>query len=192
MKQGNLLPGLVAVAALLLTLGPAGAEASADRAILSHEWRGITLIGGLKRCRLLGSAPRSWNALRDVDLTDHITSTYTPYKEPEWELRSAATLGGTVTAAGGTYTVAGGPFAEHRTGTRVPWYFDGSGPATISGPGGSAAGEATFKDLTQFPPALLELRFTTLTACHLESRASPVGHSPRSPHPPGRLSRNEP
>jgi hypothetical protein len=38
---------------------------------------------------------------------------------------------------------------------------------TISGPGGTAVGRATFQDLLDFPPPEFDLLFTSVTSCQL-------------------------
>ena len=167
MKQWTPLVGLVAVVALLLTIGPAGASASAEHAAFSHTWQGITFVGGLERCPLLGTSSQSWNVFRDVDLTDHITSTYTPYRQPLYQIDSIGSVHGAIHAPDGTYTVAGAGLLEHRTGDLAPRYFSGSGDATVFGPAGSVSGKVIFKDLLDFPPQEFDLIFTSVTSCHL-------------------------
>lgn len=167
MKQSAPLVGLAAVVALVLAIGPAGASASAEHAAFSHTWQGITFVGGLKRCPLFRTTSQSWNVFRDVDLTDHISSTYTPDREPLYQINSIGSIHGAIHAPDGTYTVAASGLRENRVGDLAPRYFSGSGDATISGSGGSVSGKAIFKDLLDFPPQEFDLIFTNVTSCHL-------------------------
>jgi len=48
-----------------------------------------------------------------------------------------------------------------------PLYFSGAGDVTITGPGGTVHGQATFQDLSAFPPPEFDLLFTSITSCHL-------------------------
>lgn len=179
MKQWTPLVGLVTVAALLFTVGLAGASTSAEHDIFSHTWKSITFLGGLERCPLVGTPSQSGNVLRDVDLTDQITSTYTPYRQPLYQINSIGSVHGAIHAPDGTYTVAGAGLLEHRIGDLAPRYFSGSGYATVFGPAGSVSGKVIFKDLLDFPPQEFDLIFTKVTSCHLNRRSSaaPEWHS---------------
>jgi hypothetical protein len=101
-------------------------------------------------------------------LTDHISSSYTPYRGLLYQIDSVGTVHGVINAPDGTYTVTGRGFTEHRIGDLAPLYFSGTGHATISGRGGTVAGEAKFQDLLDFPPQEFDLVFTSVTSCHLK------------------------
>lgn len=162
---------LVLVVPLMLVsafIGGANANPSrAEHADYSRGWTGATFVGGLGSCPLFGPDPGFAYELRDVDLSDHITSTYTPRRGPLYRIDSVASLHGLIHAPGGTYRVAGAQFEERRTGALAPRYFSGTGEATLSGPGGTVVGEATFKDLLDFPPQEFDLLFTSVTSCQL-------------------------
>jgi hypothetical protein len=169
---------------LLLTLVLAsavvgGAAASApgtQHAVFSNNWQGITFVGGLDTCPVFGDGieqliapPYSYYVFRDVDLTDQINEAITPVTpEPLAHFKAVATLHGVINTLDGAYTVTGGAFKEDRVGSNAPWYFTGTGRATISGPGGTVVGKARFTDLTSFPPQEFDLLFTSITACHLK------------------------
>ena len=116
-------------------VGRAIASAPGTGYVFSHNWQGITYLSGLETCPLFGATPYPWYVLRNVDLTDQISSTYTPSTDPLWQIDSVGTVHGVINAPDGRYTVAGGAFKEHRIGDLAPWYFSGTGLATISGPG---------------------------------------------------------
>ena len=160
---------------LLATFGLAGlfvngAFASApgtEHSVYSHNWQGITFVGGLDACPIFGAGADPFYVLRDVDLTDHIDSTYTPYDEPLYQIDSVASLHGAIHAPDGTYHVSGGGIKEHRIDALAPLYFSGTGRMTISGPAGTVVGRGTFQDLLEFPPQEFDLLFSSITSCHL-------------------------
>lgn len=169
MRRGLLLL-LVALVSAAGFVGVATARApEAQHAVYSDNWQGITYVAGLGTCPLLGTAPSPYYVFGDVDLTDHINSTYTPIaNQPLYQIDSVGTVHGLINASDGTYKVAGGGFRENRTGDLALLYFSGTGHVTISGPGGTVVGEATFQDLLGFPPAEFDLLFTSITSCHLK------------------------
>jgi hypothetical protein len=146
--------------------GAAANPTDAQHAAYTDSWRGITFVSGLGTCPLFGVGSNGTYVLRDVDLTDHISSTYTPYRESLYQIDSVGLVSGLIHARSGTYTV-GGLFTEHRIDQLAPRYFSGKGDATVSGPGGTVTGKATFQDLLDFPPQELDLRFTHITGCRL-------------------------
>lgn len=145
----------------------AGSARTTQHAVYSHTWGGVTFVTGLSGCPLFGSDPDPFYAFDDVALTDHINSKYTPIADPLFQIDSVGTVSGVIDTPSGTFTVSGGAFKEHRVDVLDPLYFSGSGPATISGPGGTVIGQAVFQDLTGFPPPEFDLFFTTITSCHL-------------------------
>jgi hypothetical protein len=165
--MGRLLPLLLTLAAAGAFVGGATASApGTEHYLVSDNWQNITFVGGLDTCPLFGATSYQSYVLRDVDLTDHINSTWTPDVEPVYQIDSVGTLQGVINAPDGAYTVAGA-FKEDRLGT-FPWYFSGTGNATISGPGGTVVGQALFQDLTSYPPPEFDLVFTSITACHMK------------------------
>jgi hypothetical protein len=168
---------LVLLAAMLvLASGLAGAatasEPGTQHLVVSHAWRGITFVGGLDSCPVFGPNPGSPSyVFDDVELRDHVNSRFSPTPlDPSgllWQIDSVGELHGVIHTTNGTYTVAGGGFREDRVGQLAPWYFAGTGHATITGPGGTVVGEATFLDLIEFPPSELDLVFSSITACRL-------------------------
>lgn len=156
---------------LALTGACAGSATASPRAtqhaVYSDTWQGITLVVGLDSCPVLGPNPSPWYMFGAVDLTDHIDSTYTPATEPLYQIDSVGSVHGVIDAPDGTYRVAGGGLKEHRTDALTPLFFSGTGHVTISGPGGTVVGTATFQDLTRFPPPEFDLDFTSVTSCHL-------------------------
>ena len=142
------------------TASPPGSQ----HAVFSNTWQGMSFVTLPDTCPLFGSS-----VFRDVDLTDQINETLTALPGvPLAHYQAVAALHGVINAPDGTYTVAGGAFREDRIGGIAPWYFRGSGRATISGPGGTVVGEAVFQDLTEFPPQEFDLFFTSITTCHLK------------------------
>jgi hypothetical protein len=133
----------------------------------SDNWQGITFVTGLDSCPIFGGNPVPFYAFQSVDLTDHIDSTWTPIDGgPLYTIKSVGSAHGVIDASDGTYHVAGGGFKENRTGT-FPLFFSGTGHATITGPGGTVTGTATFQDLLDFPPPEFDLFFTGINSCHL-------------------------
>ena len=161
------------VLVLVVTLVVGGALAGAAAAspgghfVVSNNWRGITFVSGLDSCPLFGAKSSPWSVFGNVDLTDQINVKYSPYIEPLEQLDSAGAVHGVINAPDGAYTVAGGGLKEDRLGNLAPWYFSGTGHVTITGPGGTVVGQATFQDLTEFPPLEFDLLFTSITTCHL-------------------------
>lgn len=159
---------------VILVLGAAlvgeatGSTGSTQHAVYSHNWRGITFVTGLDSCPLFGSTPYPFYVFDNADLTDHINSKYTVVADPVFQIDSVGTLNGVISTPRGTFTVTGGGFKEHRLDQLDPLYFSGSGTATISGPGGTVTGQATFQDLTDFPPPEFDLFFTNITSCRLK------------------------
>jgi hypothetical protein len=145
----------------------AGSAKGTQHAVYSHTWRGVTFVTGLSGCPLFGLNPNPFYAFDDVALTDHINSKYAPIADPLFQIDSVGTLNGVINTPSGPFTVSGGAFKEHRVDVLDPLYFSGSGPATISGPGGTVSGQAVFQDLAGFPPPEFDLFFTTITSCHL-------------------------
>lgn len=159
-----------------MTLVPAGGfvEGATARTpgtqhpVYSDNWQGVTFVAGLDACPLLGATPDPNYVFNDVDLTDHVNSTYTPTaNEPLYQIDSVGTVHGVINAPDGTYRVDGGGFKEDRVGDLAPLYFSGAGHVTISGPGGTVVGRAVFQDLLGFPPPEFDLSFTSITSCHL-------------------------
>ena len=149
-----------------------GAIASApgtQHAVYSHDWQGITFVSGLGSCPLFGADADPYYVFEDVNLTDHINSTYTPIPPDDflYHIDSIGSVHGIIRAPDGTYTVAGGGIKEHRIDALAPLYFSGTGHVTISGPGGTAVGLATFQDLLEFPPQEFDFLFTSVASCHL-------------------------
>lgn len=133
----------------------------------SDRWQGITFVGGLDSCPIFGANPPSFDVFQNVDLTDDVNSRWTPLDSgPLYRIRSVGSVHGVIDATDGTYHVAGGGFKEDRTGT-FPLYFSGTGHATITGPGGTVTGTATFQDLLSFPPPEFDLLFDSVKSCHL-------------------------
>ena len=165
----RLLVFVVTTGALAIASAGTG-TASASRtqhSVISHTWQGTTFVVGLGACPLFGATSNPWYVFGSVNLTDQINDSYTPYIEPLEQFDSVGAVHGVINAPDGTYTVAGGGFKEDRIGDVAPWYFSGSGQATITGPGGTVVGQATFKDLTEFPPLEFDLVFTSITTCRL-------------------------
>jgi hypothetical protein len=161
---------LLAVSLTLASWLAGTAVASApgvQHSLVTHTWQGTTFVGGLDSCPILGATSSSLYALRDVELTDHINSTFTAVEEPLFQIDSVGSVHGVINTSEGTYTVAGGGLKEHRLGELAPWYFSGTGHVVISGPGGTVVGDATFQDLSEFPPTEFDVLFTSITACHL-------------------------
>lgn len=164
---------IAAVAGLVLASafvgGAAASPPGTQHAVYSNNWQGITFVSGLDSCPLFGATPYPYYVFRDVDLTDHINSTYTPIPPEDflYQFDSVGSVDGVINAPDGTYHVAGGGFKEHRIDAIAPLYFSGTGHAVISGPGGTVVGQATFQDLLGFPPQEFDLLFTSITACHL-------------------------
>jgi hypothetical protein len=162
---------------LLATFGLAsvfvgGAIASAPGAlhsVYSDNWQGITFVSGLDSCPLFGAGADPFYVFEDVNLTDHIDSTYTPIPPDDflYQIDSVGSVHGVINAPDGRYTVAGGGIKEHRVDTLAPLFFSGTGQMTISGPGGTVVGKATFQDLLGFPPQEFDLLFSSVTSCHL-------------------------
>jgi len=173
MRRLLIVLAVAAVAALVLASAfVGGATASApgtEHAVYSHNWQGITFVSGLDTCPLFGANPDPYYVFHDVDLTDHINSTYTLIPPgPLNQIDSVGSVDGVINAPDGAYTVAGGGFKEHRIDQLAPLFFSGTGHATISGPGGTVVGQAVFQDLLDFPPLEFDLLFTSITACHLK------------------------
>ena len=148
-----------------------GSTASArgtEHADYSDTWRNTTFVTGLESCPLLGATQTGSYVFGEVDLTDHINSTYTPLaQQPLYQIDSVGSVHGVIDAPDGTYEVAGGGFKEHRVDQLTPLYFSGAGHVTVTGPGGTVHGLATFQDLSSFPPPEFDLLFTSVTSCHL-------------------------
>lgn len=167
---------MTAAAVLAAVAGSATASPPGTQHLLiTHHWGpayippfGDTYIGGLRSCNLFGSVD-PWALFHDVDLTDHINSTISDASNGNGLMLfdSVATLHGVINTPDGSYTVAG-QFNEYRVDWLAPWYFDGSGRATISGPHGVVSGEAEFLDLTEWPPLEFAVHFTDLTVCNLK------------------------
>ena len=168
MVRHILLPLLVVLALTGVCAGGAAASApGTQHAVYSHDWQGITFVTGLESCPLFGPGASPFYVLSDVDLTDHINSTYSPIEDgPLYQIDSVGSVHGVI-YADGTYRVAGGGLREDRTGDLAPLYFSGTGHVTISGPGGTVVGTATFQDLLDFPPQEFDLFFTSITSCRL-------------------------
>jgi hypothetical protein len=162
---------------LLVTFGLAGffaggATASVSgtlHSVYSDNWQGITFVSGLGACPLFGAGADPYYVFEDVNLTDHINSTYTPIPPDDflYQIDSVGSVHGVINAPDGTYTVAGGGIKENRVDSLAPLYFSGTGQVTISGPDGTVVGKATFQDLLGFPPQEFDLLFTNITSCHL-------------------------
>lgn len=159
---------------LLTSLALAGTCAGASTASplqhvdYSDTWHSTTIVTGLQSCPLFGTTQNPFYEFGEVDLTDHINSTYTPLaQQPLYQIDSVGSVRGVIDAPDGTYHVAGGGFKEHRIDQLTPLYFSGTGHVTISGPGGTVDGRATFQDLSAFPPPEFDLLFTDVTGCHL-------------------------
>jgi len=147
--------------------GATASTAGTQHAVYSDQWQSTTFVTGLESCPLFGPTPNPWYVFGDVDLTDHIDSTYTPLTEPLFQIDSVGSVHGVIDAPDGTYRVSGAGLKEDRTGDLAPLYFSGTGHVTISGPGGTVLGTATFQDLAGFPPPEFDLLFTSITGCHL-------------------------
>ena len=147
-----------------------GASSGAQHSTYSDTWQGITFVTGLDTCPLFGANPDPYYVFFDVDLTDHINSTYTPIPPDDYlyQIDSVGSVHGVINAPGGVYRVSGGGIEERRVAPLDPLYFSGEGNVTISGPGGVVAGQATFQDLLGFPPPEFDFLFTRITACHLK------------------------
>jgi len=161
---------LLLFAAAAAVVGAASGSATAVRAgtthdVVSHNWRGITFVGGLGGCALFGPASDP-EAFRDVDLTDHLNVTFSDFQGgPLLVYNSVATLNGVIDTPAGSYRVAG-HFVEQNNVRDDPDIFIGTGGhATISGPGGVVTGAATFRDLGG--PPEFDVLFSSITTCHL-------------------------
>lgn len=157
---------------LLASASAAAAQASpsgAQHSTYSDTWQGITFVSGLDTCPIFGANPDPYSVFFNVDLTDHIDSTYTPVPPDDYlyQIDSVGSVHGVIDAPGGIYHVSGGGIKEDRVAPLDPLYFSGEGHVTISGPTGVVSGRATFQDLLGFPPAEFDFFFTRIAACHL-------------------------
>jgi hypothetical protein len=164
---------LLLVTATLASAFATHAKASPPRAehsVYSDTWQGITFVTGLGSCPVFGASSDPYYVFSDVDLTDHINSTYTPIPPDDflYQFDSVGSINGVVNGPDGAYHVAGGGIKEYRVAPLDPLYFSGQGDITISGPNGSVAGQATFQDLLDFPPPEFDLFFSRITSCHLK------------------------
>jgi hypothetical protein len=173
----NLIGGIAAAlaTAVVLSVGSAGASASTTQHhTFSDDWQGFTAVAGdqIGTCPLFGTPlPTGIPAydFTDVNLTDHIKSTWIPYSSDGflWRIKSIGRVEGSIFAPDGIYTVTSGPLREDRIGDLGIWYFQGSGRVTITGPAGTLSGTAQFTDITtDFPPDM-EFVFTSITSCEL-------------------------
>jgi hypothetical protein len=146
------------------------APSGAQHTVYSDNWQGTTFVTGLDACPLLGSNPDPYYVFFDVDLTDHINSTYTPIPPDDflYQFDSVGSVHGVINAPNGVYHVSGGGIKEHRVDPLDPLYFSGQGEVTISGSRGTVTGQATFQDLLGFPPPEFDFFFTRITACSLK------------------------
>ena len=138
------------------------------------NWTGITFVGGLASCPIFptdaevdlqGSA---FYVFRSVNLIDNINDDWVARGDSLYTITGVASVHGVINASNGTYTVSGGGFHENRV-DGFPYYFSGSGHATIRGPGGTVTGTAVFQDLLQFPPQEFDVDFASVRTCHLTS-----------------------
>ena len=138
----------------------------------SDNWQGITFVGGLGDCPIFSDTPvvlqgSPFYVFHSVNLTDEINDTWTDLGTGLYDINSVGSVHGVIYASDGTYRVSGGGFHEHRLDS-YPFYFSGTGHATISGPGGTVTGRAIFQDLLQFPPQEFDLDYTSVTSCRLK------------------------
>lgn len=176
MKKSTLIAGVTAALAMaaVLTVGLAGASASTTQHhTFSNNWQSDTFVAGdqIDTCPLFGPLPTGSPSydFTDVNLTDHIKSTWIPYSSDGflWRIKSIGRVAGSIHASDGTYTVTTGPLKEDRIGDLGIWYFQGDGRVTITGPAGTLSGRAQFTDITtDFPPDM-EFEFTSITRCDL-------------------------
>lgn len=177
MRRSRMIGGLAAalVAVVMLAVASGGASASTTQHhTFSNNWQYDTFVAGsgFVTCPLFGT-PLPTNIpsyqFSDVNLTDHIKSRWIPYSSDGflWRIKSVATVAGAIYAPDGTYTVTSGHLKEDRIGDLGIWYFQGSGPVTITGPAGTVSGRATFTDISQDFPPDFEFVFTSITSCQL-------------------------
>lgn len=170
-----LLPTLV-VALIVVVGASAGTAHHQGHETFSDNWQGITFVGGLSSCPIFPADSEFilngsdfFNVFfSGTNLTDHINDRVVPDAANDglFIFSGVASVHGTITASNGVYTVSGGGFHENRL-DGFPYYFAGSGHATITGPGGTVTGTATFQDLLDFPPQEFDLDFTSISSCHL-------------------------
>jgi hypothetical protein len=164
------------VAAAVLAVASAGASASSTRhQTWSNNWQFDTFVAYdtslVNICPLFPGSPIPASsptyAFSAANLTDYVKVTLIPASSPPLlRIKGSATVGGVIDASNGTYTVTGGPFKEDRINTDF-WIFLGSGPVTISGPGGTVSGEATFLDTSTDFPSAMSFEFTSINSCKL-------------------------
>lgn len=176
MRRTRLIAGLAALTALVvLAVGSMGASASTTQHhTFSNNFQSDTFVvgAGFLTCPLFGTPlPTDVPSYQftDVNLTDQIKSRWIPYSSDGllWRIKSVGTVAGVINAPDGTYTVSSGHLKEDRIGDLSIWYFQGTGPVTITGPAGTVSGIATFTDISQDFPPDFEFEFTKITSCQL-------------------------
>jgi hypothetical protein len=121
-------------------------------------------------CPLFPGSPQASYDFSSADLTDHVKSIWIPLGSDPLNYRfiSRGTVAGVINAENRSYTVTSGRLIENRIGQPSDsWYFQGSGPVTITGQGGTLVGEATFTDTSQTDSETEEFLFTRITSCTL-------------------------
>jgi len=178
MKRLSLIAGVAALlsAVVVLVAGSAGASAATVlHFTYSHNWQGDTFVAfDTSRTTICPVFPGEPDptfypsySFSDVNLTDQVTSTYIAYRPPLWRMESIGTVSGVIYAADGSYTVTSGTLKENRVGDIAFSFFKGSGLVTISGPGGTLTGRATFTDLSQEDSQSEGFLFTNVISCQL-------------------------
>jgi hypothetical protein len=177
---------LASVAAVVLAVGSVRASASAaQHQRYSDVWLQHTEVYFENSAPFQTSCPlfpddpiftwpsESGYMFDSVNLTADIKRTDLPYSSDGslWRLKAVGRVDGVINAADGTYTVTSGALKEDRIDSLLDGWllFQGSGRVTITGPGGTVTGKATFTDTTRDYP-IFEIEtfsFTSITRCHL-------------------------
>ena len=173
----SLISGVAAALAVLvmLAVGSAGANASSLRhQTWSNTWPYDTAVAfdtsAVDVCPMFPGplTPTYYPSYQfsDVNLTDYVKITFHPAGGGNFRVKGVATVEGVINAANGSYTVTSGTLKEDRT-TDLFTIFLGSGPVTITGPGGTVSGRAEFLDSSTDYPAAMSFLFTSIKSCNL-------------------------